>query len=138
MTVCQETLSIFVSITSSLSSFILIILHSNNHPYLYDVILRSLVSIPNVSIHLFFLGCPIDELHSLPPELVNDVFYYSISSQFLDYCIVYTDYLVSFKSTGFTLYIPCMTLTIIFWLYTLFFIFVFNKRICDNSSSSFN
>lgn len=119
----RKTLPILASVASSLSPLSSFIFRPNNRLFLYGVSYNSLIFFPIVFINPSFLGYPMCVLWSLHPQLVNNLFYFYLSTEFHEFCIVYTDGLVSSNSAGFPVFIPNHKLSFSDWLSHFIFSF---------------
>lgn len=100
----EKSFTILVSIDFSMSPYISTILCPNNHLFIHDVPYNSLIHFLLVLINPSFLDYPFNGLRLLPPELVDNIFCSFLSSNFPDFCTIYTNSLVSLKSTSFSVY----------------------------------
>jgi len=98
-----KSLPILVSIASSLSCLSLLILRPKNRLFLYHTSFGSILSNSIATIKPSSLGYSHISLLQFSAQVIDNLFNFFISSEFPDFCLVFTNGSVS--SAGFSVYI---------------------------------
>lgn len=96
--------------SSSLSPFQHLIASPFNYLFIYDFPSVSLITLPKTHIYHNLFNHTKYKLLAMPNHVVNYLFMNFIYSQFLDYCLIFTDSSVSSNSAGFSYFIPSLNI----------------------------